>query len=157
MDTAKLLLKAADIDAMPGEQRVHFLNKNAVRINKSLGDAVGLTQVGVHMIYVEPGKDTTEYHKHFYEEECVYVLAGTASLIIDDKTYRFAAGDFAGFPCNTAAHTIRNDGDVTLVCLVMGQRLLQDISDYPHQGKRLYRHSGEWDLVDIEQLTDPRK
>ncbi len=76
---SKLLLKAADIEAMPGARKVHFLNPNAVRINKSLGDAVGLGHLGVHIIQVEPGRETTEYHKHLYEEECVYVLSGRGS------------------------------------------------------------------------------
>ncbi len=38
----------------------------------------------------------------------------------------------------------------------MGQRLAQDVADYPHQRKRLYRNNGRWDIVDLEQLTDPR-
>lgn len=157
METRKLLLKAADIEEMTGERKVHFLNPNAVRINKSLGDAVGLNHIGVHIIYVEPGKDTTEHHKHHYEEECVYVLSGKGTLVIEDEAYEFEKGDFIGFPRNMAAHSISNDGDETLVCLVMGQRLQQDISDYPNQGKRLYRNRGDWNLVDIQHISDPRK
>lgn len=157
METRKLLLKAADIEQMDGERKVHFLNPNAVRINKSLGDAVGLNHIGVHIIYVEPGKDTTEYHKHLYEEECVYVLSGQGSLVIEGDAFQFEKGDFVGFPRNTAAHTIVNDGDEMLICLVMGQRLQQDVADYPNKGKRLYRNSGKWDLVDIQQIHDPRK
>jgi uncharacterized cupin superfamily protein len=156
MQTRQLLLKAADIEKMSGERKVHFLNPNAVRINKSLGDAIGLHHIGVHMIYVEPGKDSTEYHKHQYEEECVYVLAGKGTLVIEGDAYPFETGDFVGFPRNTAAHTIINDGDVTLVCLVMGQRLQQDVSDYPNQGKRLYRNHGEWNLVAMQHISDPR-
>jgi uncharacterized cupin superfamily protein len=45
-----------------------------------------------------------------------------------------------------------NDGTDPLVCLVIGQRLTQDITDYPRKGKRLYRHSGERSLVDIEGI-----
>ena len=157
MDTRKLLLKATEIENMPGEHKVHFLNPNAVRINKSLGDAVGLNQIGVHLIYVEPGRDTTEYHKHLFEEECVYVLSGRGTLTIEDDAYSFEAGDFVGLPRNTAAHGIVNDGDETLVCLVMGQRLQQDVADYPNKAKRLYRNQGEWNLVDHQHLTDPRK
>lgn len=156
MQTRNLLLKAADIEKMTGDRKVHFLNPNAVRINKSLGDVIGLNQIGVHMIYVEPGKDTTEYHKHHYEEECVYVLSGKGKLIIEGDSYEFEKGDFVGFPRNTAAHAIVNDGDETLVCLVMGQRLQQDVADYPNQGKRLYRNSGEWNLVDMQHICDPR-
>ena len=87
MDTRKLLLKATDIENMTGERKVHFLNPNAVRINKSLGDAVGLNQLGMHLIYVEPGRDTTEYHKHHFEEECVYVLSGRGPLTIEGDAY----------------------------------------------------------------------
>lgn len=157
MDTRKLLLKAADIESMAGEHKVHFLNPNAVRINKSLGDAIGLSQLGVHIIYVEPGRDATEYHKHYYEEECVYVLSGKGTVIIEGDRYSIEQGDFVGFPRNTAAHNIVNDGDKTLVCMVLGQRLLQDVADYPNKGKRIYRNSGEWNLVDIQYLSDPRK
>ena len=39
-----------------------------------------------------------------------------------------------------------------LVCLVIDQRLTQDITDYPRKGKRLYRHSGERSLVDHKAI-----
>ncbi len=157
MDTRKLLLKATDIKNMVGERKVHFLNPNAVPINKSLGDAVGLNQIGVHMIYVDPGRDTTEYHKHHFEEECVYVLSGKGTLTIEGDSYSLEAGDFVGLPSNTAAHAIVNDGDEILICLVMGQRLQQDVADYPNQAKRLYRNQGEWNLIDHQHITDPKK
>jgi uncharacterized cupin superfamily protein len=157
MDTRKLLLKAADIEQMEGERKVHFLNSNAVRINKSLGDAVGLNHLGVHVIYVEPGKETTEYHKHYYEEECVYVLSGQGTAIIEGDHHKIARGDFIGFPANTAAHTIVNDGSETLICLVMGQRLQHDVGDYPNKQKRIYRNSGEWNVVDLHNISNPRK
>ncbi len=157
METTKLLLSNTDIHNMKGKQITHFLNLNAVRLNKSLGDAVGLKNIGVHMIHVEPGKETTEYHKHLYEEECVFVLSGKGTIIIEGDSLPFEKGDFAGFPANTAAHSIVNDGNETLICLVIGQRLKQDVSDYPDAGKRLFRNSGEWDLVDIRHMNDPRK
>lgn len=156
MKTSDLLLKAGDIERMPGVRKVHFLNPNAVRINRSLGDAVGLQHIGVHLIRVAPGCESTEFHVHHYEEECVYVLSGCARIDIAQDHYRLEAGDFVGFPRGVAAHGILNDGDEDLVCLVIGQRLDQDISDYPHQGKRLYRHGGQWDLVDLAEVRDPR-
>jgi uncharacterized cupin superfamily protein len=156
MDAGKFLLKAVDIQAMPGENKTHYLNPNAVRINKSLGDATGLKNIGVHIIYVEPGHDTTEYHKHYYEEECVYVLSGKATLIINGESHPVGSGDFVGLPANTAAHNIVNDGTETLVCLVMGQRLEQDVADYPNLGKRLYRNSGKWDLVELQNIVNPK-
>jgi len=61
------------------------------------------------------------------------------------------------FPRDTAAHSLKNNAEEPLVCLVVGQRLAQDISDYPNQQKRLYRHSGRWDVVDMQNLNDPRE
>jgi len=157
MDTTKFLLTAAQIAAMAGERKTHFLNPNAVRTNKSLGDAVGLGQIGVHMIYVEPGRDTTEYHIHHFEEECLYVISGTALATIGETTHRIGPGDFLGFPRNTVAHNISNDGQETLVCLVMGQRLPHDVGDYPRLKKRIYRYNGQWDVVSHGDISDPRK
>lgn len=44
------LIKAAEIDAMEGTDKVHLLNENAKRVNKSLGDMTGLTGLGFHII-----------------------------------------------------------------------------------------------------------
>jgi len=152
-----LILKSKQIEEMKGELRIHFLNSNAERIRKSIGDEVGLSKIGVHIIYVEPGKDSTEYHKHYHEEECIYVLSGKGTLTIEGEEYIFEKGDFVGFPANTAAHALKNTGTETLVYLIMGQRLEQDVVDYPAKNKRLYRNNGKWDLVDMENILDPRK
>ena len=132
------------------------LNSNAQRIRKAIGDEVGLSKIGVHIIYVDPGKDTTEYHKHYHEEECIYVLSGKGTLTIEGEEFLFEKGDFVGFPADRAAHALTNTGTEMLVCLVMGQRLEQDIADYPDKNKRLYRSNGKWDLVSMENIVDPR-
>ncbi len=156
MKNSKLIIKASEIESMSGEKKVHFLNSNAEKISKSLGDVVGLKNIGVHILYVEPGKETTEYHKHYYEEECIYILSGSGELVIEGDSFQFAEGDFVGFPTDTAAHSLLNNGTETLICLVMGQRQEQDVADYPNQGKRLYRNSGHWDLVELQNISDPR-
>ncbi len=40
--------------------------------------------------------------------------------------------------------------------MVIGQRLAQDVGNYPNKGKRIYRNNGVWDLVDLENIVDPR-
>ncbi len=157
MEARSCLLTAAEIAAMPGDKRVHFINPNAVRLNKSLGDAVGLAHIGVHLITVAPGRDSTEYHKHYVEEECLYVLAGRGTAIVEGERFAVGPGDFLGLPRGVAAHNVVNDGEKDLVCLVMGQRLPFDVADYPDKGKRLYRHDGQWDLVDLDDISEPRR
>jgi uncharacterized cupin superfamily protein len=147
-----MYLSAQTIAAMEAVTRVHFLNATAVRRNKSLGDAAGLKNIGVHVITIAPGSRSTEYHFHYYEEECVYVLSGTGVALIGEQTHKLGPGDFLGHPLDKVAHEMINDGSEPLVCLVIGQRLAQDITDYPRKGKRLYRHSGERSLVDIDGI-----
>ena len=147
-----MYLAAAAIAAMPAERRVHFLNPKAIRSNKSLGDATGLTHLGVHLITVAPGDRSTEFHVHHYEEECIYVLSGHATAVIGEASHAIGPGDFIGCPCNGVAHEMVNDGAEPLVCLVVGQRLTQDITDYPRRAKRLFRHSGKRDVVDHDQI-----
>jgi uncharacterized cupin superfamily protein len=147
-----MYLSAQAIAAMQAVQRTHFLNTNAVRSNKSLGDAAGLKNLGVHLITVEPGRCSTEYHFHHYEEECIYVLSGHGTAVIGDQTHKIGPGDFLGHPIDNIAHEMINDGVEPLVCLVIGQRLAQDITDYPRQGKRLFRHSGARDQVNINDI-----
>lgn len=148
-----MYLSAEKIAAMEGVRRVHNLNPAAIRIDKSLGDEVGLKNIGVHLISIAPGDKSTEFHTHRYEEEAIYVLSGCGTEIIGDQTYEIGPGDFIGFPAAGAPHETVNDGQEPLVCLVIGQRLAQDVVDYPKKGKRLFRNSGERNLVDHEQIA----
>jgi len=151
------LITREDIDEMPGLNKTHFLNANAVRINKSLGDAAGLTGFGFHIIEVEPGFETTEFHRHYHEDECVYVLQGQATATIGDESHPIKAGDFIGYRKGGLAHTITNTGDEMLRCIVVGERLPHDVGDYPRLKKRIFRQAGLKPNVvafgDIEEPT----
>lgn len=150
------ILKRADIEAMEGIFKQHFLNPNAQRINKSLGDMTGLTGFGFHIIEVPPGKESTEYHKHYYEDECVYILEGTGKVIIGTEETHVEPGDFIGYRAGGQAHTMVNTGHSVLKCIVVGERLAHDVGDYPNAEKRIYRHAGQaWDLVDLDQIEHP--
>lgn len=153
MSDETYLITAAQIEAMEGTQKTHFLNPNAQRLNKSLGDAVGLTGIGVHLIEVGPGHDTTEFHRHHHEDECVYILSGTGTARIGEQEHPVGPGDFLGYRKGGLAHSIRNTGNETLRCLVVGERLAHDVGDYPDQQKRIFRNEGlPWTLVDHANL-----
>ena len=147
-----MYLSAAKIAAMEGIRRVHNLNPAAIRINKSLGDKAGMRNIGIHLITIAPGDKSTEFHSHKYEEEAIYVLSGRGTGRIGETEHKIGPGDFMGFPGGGEAHETINDGTEPLVCLVIGQRLAQDVVDYPRKGKRLYRNSGQRDMVDIAQI-----
>ncbi len=141
---------------MDGLAKQHFLNPRAQRINKSLGDLTGLKGIGFHIIEIPAGKESTEFHVHYHEDECVYVLSGVGKATIGENQYDIAEGDFIGYRAGGLAHTIMNTGESILKCIVVGQRLKHDIADYPALGKRIYRNANRpWDLVDLENITHP--
>lgn len=151
------LVTAEEIAAMEGLKKAHFLNPNAVRINKSLGDLTGISGFGFHIIEVEPGHDTTEFHVHHNEDECVFVLSGEATARIGDSEYAVKAGDFIGYRKGGLAHAIANTGTETLRCIVVGERLAHDVGDYPDLGKRIFRNAGlPWSLVDRDAIQEVR-
>jgi uncharacterized cupin superfamily protein len=155
--TDTYLLTAKAIGDMPGLAKTHFLNPNAKRINKSLGDATGLTGLGIHLIEVAPGAETTEYHLHHHEDEAVYVLEGRATATIGDEQHPISPGDFIGYRAGGLAHTIVNTGDAVLRLLVIGQRLAHDVGDYPRLQKRIYRQAGlAADVVDHTDIAHPK-
>jgi len=152
----KYLVSSEEIAEMEGLQKSHFLNANAQRVNKSLGDMVGLTGFGFHLIEVEPGHETTEHHVHYHEDECVFVLSGSATAYIGDEEIAIKAGDFLGHRKGGAAHSIKNTGNERLRCIVVGERLPHDVVDYPKLKKRLFRNAGmTWNLVDRDAIDEP--
>ncbi|MEQ9640655.1 MAG: cupin domain-containing protein [Alphaproteobacteria bacterium] len=156
MSEDKYVVTAEEIAAMQGLKKAHFLNPNARRANKSLGDLTGLTGLGFHIIEVEPGHESTEHHVHHFEDECVYILAGTATAHVGDEAFEVKAGDFLGYRAGGLPHSLKNTGNETLRCIVAGQRLAHDVGDYPRLGKRLYRNDGmPWNLVDQGAIETP--
>lgn len=152
----RYIVTAEEIEAMPGLDKVHFLNPNARRNNKSLGDLTGLTGIGFHIIDVPPGCETSEPHVHFHEDECVYVLAGEGMALIGDERFPIRAGDFIGYRKSGLPHSISNVGPSPLRCIVAGQRSAHDVLDYPELKKRVYRNAGmPWNIVDHDAIEEP--
>jgi uncharacterized cupin superfamily protein len=149
------ILTRSDIAEMAGVEKTHFLNSNARRMNKSLGDAAGLSGFGFHLIEVEPGHETTEHHCHHHEDECVFVLSGSATAFIGNEEHAINAGDFIGYRKGGLAHSIRNTGNEVLRCIVVGERRAHDVCDYPRLEKRMYRQPGmPWNLVNLDQIRE---
>lgn len=152
----KYFLSKKEIDEYEGIQKTHFLNQNARRVNKSLGDMTGITGFGFHIIEVAPGCETTEMHKHYHEDECVYILQGAAEAYIGDEVFQVGAGDFLGYRAGGLGHALKNTGSEILRCIVVGQRLDNDVADYTRLQKRIYRQKNmPWNLVDISNVLEP--
>ncbi len=144
---------AAQIRRMKEDKFVHFLNPGAIRYTKSLGDAAGLQTLGVHLVRLKQGDDSTEYHSHHHDEEWVYILSGSGIAEIGGKKCQVSAGDFMGFTAPSKPHAMRNPNKKDLVYLVGGNRWPMDVCDYPRIRTRRYRMNGDNTYVNLSALT----
>lgn len=147
-----VLLRSADIQALAETRRPHPLNSALVRHTRSLGDATGLSTIGVHFVRLEQGDTSSVHHYHHQDEEWVYILSGRGTAEIGDEKYDVEAGDFMGFVAGSLPHCLHNPNAEDLVYLVGGNRLPFDVCDYPRVGKRRYRINGQNVYVDAEIL-----
>ncbi len=156
MNKDTYILSAKAIAEMPGRLRTHFLNSGASRVEKALGEAAGMREIGFNMIEIAPGEESTEHHKHYHEEECIYVIEGTGTARIGSDSHEIGPGDFVGCRKGGLAHSLKNTGDQPLRCISVSQRKDHDVSDYPRVGKRLYRNRDlTWNLVDLSVIDRP--
>ena len=148
------LLRAADVEALPEVHRPHPLNPAFVRHTRSLGDAAGLSTIGVHLVRLEQGDTSSVFHFHHQDEEWIYILSGRGTTEIGDEKHEVGAGDFMGFAAGSPAHNLHNPHAEDLVYLVGGNRLPFDVCDYPRAGKRRYRINGKNVYVDAGVLAE---
>ena len=150
------VIPAAEISASKPVEKSHFLNENAKRAQISLGSLAGLSEFDFSIVEVEPGFESTEHHMHHHEDECIYVLQGTATARIGATSYEIHPGDFVGFRKGGLAHSLKNNGQDVFRCIVVSQRKDHDVSDYPRLGKRLFRNRGlTWNMVDLDVIDRP--
>ncbi|QFT79880.1 Cupin domain protein [Roseovarius sp. THAF27] len=111
----------------PSPLQEEFADRTRIR----LGDAVGITGFGLNLTTLPPGCRSSLRHWHEVEDEMVYVLSGTLTLIDDDGETEIGPGEAAGFPGGAAnAHHFVNRGTEEAVLLEIGTRPDQDQCHY---------------------------
>lgn len=102
------------------------------REKRALGDAFGLTKIGINHTILPPGKESSMRHWHTHEEEFVYVLSGEVVLVTDTGEQTLGPGTCAGFPLGTRdGHQLVNRGSVPAVYLEISNRHPEDKAHYP--------------------------
>ena len=104
-------------------------------VERQLGKAVGLTQFGVNHLTLGPGAASSRRHWHETEDEFVFVLSGTVTLIDQNGEHVLEAGDFAGFPAGAAnGHHLVNRANAPAELIVAGlRRVGEERIHYPDQ------------------------
>jgi uncharacterized cupin superfamily protein len=101
------------------------------REKRALGEALGLTQVGVNLTTLFPGKESSLRHYHAREDELVFILEGEVVLCTDEGEQTLTAGMCAGFPAGTKnGHQLVNRSAQPARYLEIGTRDAADSVGY---------------------------
>ena len=102
-------------------------NRTALR----LGEAAGLTQLGVNLVRLAPGAWSSQRHWHSHEDEFVYVLRGEMVLVTDEGEETLRAGDCVGFKGGVRnGHCLQNRTALDAEFLVVSSRDDADHGEY---------------------------
>lgn len=104
------------------------------REKRALGDALGLTKIGVNVTTLPPGKESSMRHWHTREDELVYILEGEVVLRTDSGEQTLSAGMAAGFPAGKPdGHQLINRSALPARYLEISNRDPDDGATYPDE------------------------
>jgi len=104
------------------------------REKRVLGDALGLTKIGVNHTTLPAGKESSMRHFHTCEDELVFVLEGEVVLRTDEGEQVLTAGMCAGFPAGSKdGHHLVNRSDRPARYLEISNRDPADSAEYPDE------------------------
>ncbi len=147
-------ISRTEIDAMAERRHQHQFNSDAIRMTRTLGTLAGLAKIGIHLIRLEPGKDSTQFHHHDSDEEFIYILQGRGIASIGESQFEVTTGDFMGFPTPSPGHALHNDSEADLLYLVGGERNQADVVHYPLIRRSMIKSYGRRSWVDWSDLHD---
>ena len=118
------------------------------RIKQPLGELFGLTNFGVNRTTLTPGSVSALRHAHSRQDEFVYVLEGTPTLVTDEGDLLLGPGMCAGFKAGTGVgHQLVNRSDADAVILEVGDRSPEDRVIYPADDLQAELRDGQWTFL----------
>jgi uncharacterized cupin superfamily protein len=117
--------------AKPSTYPEPFFSRMAGREKRQLGDLFGLGNFGVNLTRLAPGGESALLHRHTRQDEFVYILEGSPTLVTEDGETLLAPGMCAGFPAGGSAHQLVNRTAADVLYLEVGDRTPGDAASYP--------------------------
>ena len=122
-----------------------FATQVAGRAKRALGDPFGLAAFGVNLTRLPPGARSAMRHAHTREDEFVFVLEGTPTLVTNSGALLLHPGMCAGFAAGSGdAHQLVNHGATEAVYLEVGSRAEGDEVHYPDDDLAARKVDGRW-------------
>lgn len=125
-----------------------FASRMSVRAKHPLGDLFGLTNFGVNLTRLKPSGVSALRHAHAKQDEFVYILEGTPTLVTDDGEMQLSPGFCAGFKAGSGnAHHLVNKSDADVLYLEVGDRTPGETVTYPDDDIQGVQVDGKYQFV----------
>ena len=129
----RIAVPAADVS--PRRRQVLYPDVFAARmvgrVKYALGDVFGLKNFGINLTRLAPGAISALRHTHSLQDEFIYVLEGSPTLVTDVGETVLSPGFCAGFPAGGVSHQLVNRTLAEVAYLECGDRTLGDRVTYP--------------------------
>jgi uncharacterized cupin superfamily protein len=142
------IIKISELPVQKGEDSVGYpapFDKGCDKYESaSLGEAAGLTQIGVNIEKLLPGGMSSQRHWHAQEDEFLYMLSGEAVLVENDGEHALKEGDAVGWKAgDDNAHHLINRSDAPVYYIIAGSRAETDQVTFPDIDLHYTRHDGK--------------
>lgn len=122
-----------------------FRERVGGRQKRSLGDHFGIENFGVNLTRLAPGAMSALRHMHSRQDEFVFVLQGTLTLVDESGRTTLTRGMCVGFPAGMGnAHHFINESNVDAIALEVGDRSPGDQVCYPDDDLLASLIDGRW-------------
>ena len=133
MPSGTHVFKAEDVPEQTGssypDELKHITKDRYVR---RLGEPGSITNFGINLVRLAPGGSSSWRHAHSKQDEFVYVMEGELVLETEAGQQTVQPGTCVGFPAGAGdAHRFLNATEKDASFLVVGDRTLGDVVDYP--------------------------
>jgi len=96
----------------------------------------GGTQIGIANEILAPGKQANPLHYHMLEEEHVFVLEGSLTVRLGEKTHVLSAGHYVCFPAGQkVGHALFNHTSQPCRYLIIGNTHPHEVAVFPETGR----------------------
>ena len=122
-----------------------FASRMVGREKRTLGDVFALTNFGVNLTRLAPNAVSALRHAHSKQDEFIYILEGSPTLITDAGETQLFRGMCAGFKAGTGnGHQLLNRTTEDIVYLEVGDRTAGDSAIYPDDDIQALFVNGAW-------------
>lgn len=145
-ETISLGVVAKDVEVRrkPSAYPEPFFSRMKGRAKRQLGEAFGLQNFGVNLTELAPGGESSILHKHTRQDELVFILEGTPTLVTEDGEQTLSPGMCAGFKAGGVGHHLVNKSDAVVLYLEIGDRTPGDEGHYPNDDLLAVMEGGKW-------------